>query len=584
MKKLILLLIMIVLFSAVGTQAAIETTVYRITHDDNERIVNLYVPDGDIEAVLIALHPIYSSGLAMEVMTGLNDIADERGWVIAYANSLKPYWDDGRVEAGLPPELGMADDVGFINALAEFLKQDYQVDTAFLVGMGNGGSMAMRVACEQPEQFDSVIVASVLMMDYQMTDCKAQDEHSPINMLFLYGNQDFIFLEDGRNLQTLSGATWNIHSAEETLDYWLEHNNCDPESQTEIGATTIFNDCKNDTVTAFYTMQAAGNWPRMADNDLNRLGIDATEILAAFLDGDDNWTDLAVSEASPDVIARNYILYIPQNYDPNTPTPVVVALHGRGASMVSQARSSGFNDVADEHGFIVLYPQAYDPNLQDPVWNYLLDTTILTPMDWNDDEFLDTLVDDLAKDLNIDMSRLYVTGLSNGGYMVNRLACTRSDRYAAFAPVSGAAPFGLVQLCDGASHSPYMLVQGTADTISPWIGIVQPHPITGQSVYMIAPVVTTMEFWAAHNECGTEVITEDLESTDPDSSVTIMSVNDCPNDAAVVLYAVLDGGHNWPGVFDFESKLLGEVNMDYNASEKIWEFFSQFTLEGKVEE
>jgi polyhydroxybutyrate depolymerase len=588
MKKTILLLILILLSSVISIQAGIASTEYLIVHDGAERITNLYVPEGDLNAALIVLHPVYSSGLAMEVMTGLNEVADERGWVIAYANSLTPYWDDGRGDEGIPPLLGTVDDPGFIDSLADSLSSDFGLDSVFLVGMGNGGTMAMVAACQMPERFDAVVVVSALMWDYQVTNCDTYDNPIAVNTLFIYGNMDFLFAEDGREVQSFyTNEVWHTLSAKETLGYWVERNRCDRDSASGIdyAIVNILSDCGNDTQTAFYVVpNGAGNWPRMAANKLNRMGTDASKILAAFLAGDENWLEHTTQETLPDTIARNYILYVPQSYDPSTPTPIVVSLHGRGASMVSQARSSGFNDVADQDGFIVLYPQAYDPTLQDPTWNYGYGNPVYTPGDWNDDEFLDILIDDLAQDLNIDMNRLYVTGLSNGGYMTNRLACTRSERYAAFAAVSGAAPFGLAQLCEETSHSPYMLVQGTADRISPWEGIVEAHPVTGQAIYMIAPVENTLNFWATHNECTGEVVRENLPNSDPDSSVSIITAQGCPDDAAVILYAVVGGGHNWPGVFDFDSALLGEVNMDYNASEIIWAFFSQYTLAGRVGE
>lgn len=585
MKKMVFVLLFILSLGVMTTEAEVQSSVYRMNYDGAERIVNLYVPQGKVNALMIVLHPIYSSGLAMEVITGLDKVADEQGWVLAYANSLHPYWDDGRVEAGIPPDFGTVDDTGFIDALAENLSNDYGVDSVFLVGMGNGGSMALRVACEKADHINAIVAVSVLMWEYQMNSCNEQANHKPIKTLFVYGNQDFIYKEDGREIQAaLTDESWKINSASDTLNYWLNFNDCDPESETALQSLTIYNQCGDDTVTAFYTVPGgAGNWPRMGNNQLNRLGMDASDIIAAFLSGDENWYKLTQEEPIPDVIARNYILYVPQSYDPNTPTPVVLSLHGRYASMVSQARVSAFNDVADREGFIVLYPQAYDPKLKDPTWNYLKGILPAFSFPWDDEAFLDTLVDDLAQDLNIDMKRLYVTGLSNGGYMTNRLACTRSNRYAAFASVAGAAPFGIVDLCEKTTHSPFMLVQGTDDPISPWKGVVGPDPESGKPIYMVLPTDMTMGFWTDQNECTGKVERQDLASTDPDSSVSILSVGGCPNDAAVVLYAVVGGGHVWPGVFDYKDEQLGEVNMDYNASEKIWEFLSQYTLDGKVD-
>ena len=53
--------------------------------------------------------------------------------------------------------------------------------------------------------------------------------------------------------------------------------------------------------------------------------------------------------------------------------------------------------------------------------------------DGTDQTFIADVIDDLAQDLNIDRNRIYVTGLSNGGFMVQRLACEVPDRYAGLA-------------------------------------------------------------------------------------------------------------------------------------------------------
>ena len=47
------------------------------------------------------------------------------------------------------------------------------------------------------------------------------------------------------------------------------------------------------------------------------------------------------------------------------------------------------------------------------------------------------------------------------------------------------------------------------------------------------------------------------------------------------MYIAVGAGHVWHGIYDFDSTLLGEVNMDVNASEAIWEFYSRYTLDGR---
>ncbi|MEO1646665.1 MAG: PHB depolymerase family esterase, partial [Chloroflexota bacterium] len=167
------------------------------------------------------------------------------------------------------------------------------------------------------------------------------------------------------------------------------------------------------------TVLAGGSaWFRNDDNSLNRTGIDATALIGAFFERDEDWITLTSQETLSTALPRSFALYVPTTYDASTPTPVILSLHGRGANSFGQAFTTQFNQLAEQHGFIVVYPQAYDPYYDNPevadaVWNYNLGTPIET-LTWDDDIFLDRLIDDLALDLNIDMSRLYVNGLSNG--------------------------------------------------------------------------------------------------------------------------------------------------------------------------
>ena len=55
-------------------------------------------------------------------------------------------------------------------------------------------------------------------------------------------------------------------------------------------------------------------------------------------------------------LERTYLLYVPASYDPSAPTPLVISLHGFVEWPAHQMQISGWNELADEHGFIVVYP------------------------------------------------------------------------------------------------------------------------------------------------------------------------------------------------------------------------------------
>jgi|GEM_PF-359900 len=588
MQKILFLLIFLLL-SMATTQAQISNDTYNplaIEHDGIERLAHVYEPDGEITGAMIALHPFFSSGRAMEAISGLNTIADERGWVMIYPESLEPYWDDGRFAAGLPPANSAVDDVGYLATLSDTLRENYEIDTVYLTGLAIGGTMAMRAICETPEKYDGVAIVNALMWSYQEQYCTANENPAIMDMLFIKGSDDHIYWTEGR---PINNAQWVILSARDTVNIWSSRNTCGEFIASEVTRSVLATaDCADDTQIAYLPVINGGNnWSKSGENTLNNRGIDTARVIAAFLAGDDDWETLTAQPEIPEDNPRSYIVYVPTSYDPSTPTPVVISLHGRGANNFSQAASSGFNAVAEEHGFIVVYPQAYDPNFNNPqladaVWNYNLDTPLMA-LAHDDDAFLDAVVDDLALVLNVDMNRLYVNGLSNGGYMTNRLACTRGDRYAAFAAVAANAPFGIGEHCQDGVHAPIMLYHGTADTISPWEGAqVTPAGMT-QPIYILAPIPNTLAFWVNQNGCEQDYQQTALPNTDPDSRIIFASYTNCPDDSAVEIYAVVGGGHVWHGVQDFDNDFVGEVNMDINASEAIWAFYSQFTLDGRDE-
>ena len=53
---------------------------------------------------------------------------------------------------------------------------------------------------------------------------------------------------------------------------------------------------------------------------------------------------------------RSYLLYVPRTYDPSTPTPLVISLHGYSEWPAHQMQMTHWNDLAGQYGFIVVYP------------------------------------------------------------------------------------------------------------------------------------------------------------------------------------------------------------------------------------
>ena len=126
-----------------------------------------------------------------------------------------------------------------------------------------------------------------------------------------------------------------------------------------------------------------------------------------------------------DGISRKYLVFAPKEFD--KPLPVVLAFHGGGGNARQMERYTRFNDLAAKEGFLVVYPEAVDGN-----WNDGRGIAGVRAQQENIDDvkFVRTIVDRISKEHKIDRSRVFSTGISNGGFMSHRLADggVRSDR------------------------------------------------------------------------------------------------------------------------------------------------------------
>jgi polyhydroxybutyrate depolymerase len=128
---------------------------------------------------------------------------------------------------------------------------------------------------------------------------------------------------------------------------------------------------------------------------------------------------------------RTFNLHVPPSYTRTRPMPLVVDMHGFTSSATAQAGVSGFRAKSDQAGFLVAWPQGLSNS-----WNAYGCCGNSLNNNVNDVGFMRALVQQVAAMGNVDVSRVYATGLSNGGSMTHRLACEAADVFAAGAPVS----------------------------------------------------------------------------------------------------------------------------------------------------
>ena len=157
---------------------------------------------------------------------------------------------------------------------------------------------------------------------------------------------------------------------------------------------------------------------------------------------------------------RDYFLYIPVGVDPAA--GVMFVLHGFGGD-ARQLRLLGFEDLADSLNMMVVYPQGlFNATIGSTYWNANFAS--------GDDDlgFLMALKETLEAQYGLDASKTYMTGISNGGYMVNAFMCAFPDDIALAINWIGSMNQATYEVCQEPLRVPYLHIHGTADTTIPY--------------------------------------------------------------------------------------------------------------------
>ena len=247
---------------------------------------------------------------------------------------------------------------------------------------------------------------------------------------------------------------------------------------------------------------------------------------------------------------RFYVRRVPPAHDGTTPVPVVFDFHGLSEGSAIHQTHSQFGPHGDANGFVTIFPQARGTGL-DVAWS-----TGITSVDV---AMFGEMLDQLEADLCIDTNRVFVTGLSQGGFMTSAIACVYADRVAAIAPVAGLRnPTG----CDPSRPIPVLNFHGTAD-----------------SFVSYGPIPGIAAAWAARNDCLAGDPTVAHVGSDDTASVDHLA-HRCPAHAPVQTYRVTGGGHSWPGsLFSRQIEVVvGYTTFVIDATALIWEFFAEHPM------
>jgi polyhydroxybutyrate depolymerase len=232
-----------------------------------------------------------------------------------------------------------------------------------------------------------------------------------------------------------------------------------------------------------------------------------------------------------DTLSRTYVLHIPPAYAGNRPAPLIIDFHAIGSSGQTESSTSPYPAVTDPEGVIMAFPDGREGPAGN-AWN--VGPCCVAGVD--DVKFATTLVDDIAKSVCIDRSRVYAVGVSVGGGMANYVACHAANVFAAVAPAGFAFLEGSnVDNCSPLRPMTTIAFRGTAEGRVLYDGG-SSDAVYGMHVTFLS-AKQTFDRWGQLDGCN---------------GVPIVDSNGCSRyadcrDGVLVVLCTKEGGHEEPG-------------------------------------
>ncbi|WP_158231035.1 alpha/beta hydrolase family esterase [Rhodopirellula bahusiensis] len=285
---------------------------------------------------------------------------------------------------------------------------------------------------------------------------------------------------------------------------------------------------------------------------------------------------------------REYRIHVPGNLPDDSEVPLVVCFHGGGGNS-RMASMMGLTPVSDREGFIAVYPNAIDKH-----WNDGRDSPMFAEHDQaiDDAAFVMELIERVCNEHPIDRDRIFATGISNGGFMTQRLAIEHSETFAAVAVVIATMGEPLSKRFKPESPVSILYMNGTKDRLVPYDGgpVVKPlmnrfNRVEGHEDAPRGRGISTDDAvakWVAHNQTKRDPKIEFVPDIDDEDGSHIESSlwEGGKRGTAVMLHKVVGGGHGIPGGSQYmPERLIGKSNQDVNGFDLIWDFFQKHARE-----
>ena len=230
-------------------------------------------------------------------------------------------------------------------------------------------------------------------------------------------------------------------------------------------------------------------------------------------------------------VSRHYILRVPKEAKSDKALPLVIVLHGWTASARLAEIYTGMGTAAKGRGYVVAFPDGLGSR---PGWNAgFID---LSGQGKDDVAFVNSVIDEIESQNNIDPKRIYVCGHSNGAFLSHFVGAKIGHRLAAIGAVAGTIglPRTGRQIPDPEVPLSAILIHGQQDQMVA-------YDSSSRAVMKGYGAVESAKWWAEKDGCRAQA---EVNTT---QNVVTTTYRGGKQGTEVVLVSLPNGTHNWPG-------------------------------------
>jgi len=235
--------------------------------------------------------------------------------------------------------------------------------------------------------------------------------------------------------------------------------------------------------------------------------------------------------------ARPFSVFVPSSYDSALPAPLLIALHGFSQSGDKFESYLHLGPIAEKEGILYVHPDGTKDSRGNRFWNGTPECCNYQAPLVDDDSYIMNIIKQVSQKYSVDPARIYLVGHSNGGFMVNRMACRHADTFAAVVNMAGGS-YVKSSTCKPSGPISVLQIWGTKDIT---------YKVNHYGGRVIPGAVQTIATWASLNRCLNQSIVNqhqlDLDRKVPGLETTVTMYLNCPATTSIEFWSITGAGH-----------------------------------------